>query len=73
MLSPTSIIDAIYKSMESPKSSRYIQLSQSKEKLWITGFDIKALDSNTNEIISNDFICHMNVDLNDINYYGNWN
>lgn len=65
MLSPTFIIDAIYKSMEGPKSSRYIQLSQNNETLWITGFDIKALDAETNEVISNDFICHMNVDLND--------
>lgn len=73
MLSPTFIIDAIYKSMEGPKSSRYIQLSQNDEMLWITGFDVKALDAKTNEVISNDFICHMNVDLNDISYYGNWN
>ena len=41
MLSPTFIIDAIYKSMEGPKSSRYIQLSQNDEMLWITGFDVK--------------------------------
>lgn len=73
MLSPTFIIDAIYKSMEGPKSSRYIQLSQSDETLWITGFDVKALDADTNELISNDYICHMNVDLNDVNYYSNWN
>ncbi len=72
MLSPTFIIDAIYKSMEGPKSSRYIQLSQNDEMLWITGFDVKALDAKTNEVISNDYICHMNVDLNDVNYYGSW-
>lgn len=72
MLSPTFIIDAIYKSMEGPKSSRYIQLSQNDEMLWITGFDVKALDAKTNEVISNDNICHMNVDLNDVNYYGSW-
>ena len=72
MLSPTFLIDGIYKSMEGPKSSRYIQLNQSEELLWITGFDIKAVDAKTNEVISNDFICHMNVDLNDANYFGNW-
>ena len=73
MLSPTFLIDGIYKSMEGPKSSRYIQLNQTDELLWITGFDVKAVDAKTNEIISNDFICHMNVDLNDVNYFGNWN
>lgn len=72
MHSPTFLIDAIYKSMEGPKSSRYIQLSQENDLLWITGFEVKALDAKTNETISKDFICHMNVDLNDVNYYTQW-
>lgn len=69
MLSPTFLIDGIYKSMEGPKSSRYIQLNQNDNLLWITGFDVKAVDAETNKEISKDFICHMNVDLNDSNYY----
>lgn len=73
MLSPTFLIDGIYKSMEGPKSSRYIQLSTNDALLWITGFDVKAIDDVTNKEISKDFICHMNVDLNDVNYYGNFN
>jgi len=72
MLSPTFLIDEIYKSMEGPKSSRYIQLSPNEDLLWITGFEVKAVDAKTNESISNDFICHMNVDINDVNYYTNW-
>ena len=73
MVSPTFLIDGIYKSMEGPKSSRYIQLSTDDAVLWIKGFDVKATDSQTNEEISNDFICHMNVDINDVNYYSNFN
>ncbi len=73
MESPSFLIDGIYKSMEGPKASRYIQLNQSKELFWITGFEVKALDANTNQNLSNDFICHMNVDINDINYYSNFN
>lgn len=73
MLSPTLLIDGIYKSMEGPKSSRYIQLSNSDELLWITGFDVKALEAETEKEISKDFICHMNVDLNDVHYYSNFN
>ena len=73
MVSPTFLIDGIYKSMEGPKSSRYIQLSTDDAVLWIKGFDVKAIDSQTNEEISNDFICHMNVDINDVNYYSNFN
>lgn len=73
MQSPTFLIDGIYKSMEGPKSSRYIQLSQKKELLWITGFNIKAIDEKTEQSLSNDFICHMNVDINDAVYYDNFN
>jgi len=73
MLSPTLLVDGIYKSMEGPKSSRYIQLSNTDELLWITGFDIKAIDEETERETSKDFICHMNVDLNDVHYYSNFN
>lgn len=72
MLSPTFIIDGIYKSMEGPKASRYIQLDQSDKILWITGFKVKAVDAKTNETLSNDYICHMNVDINDAQYYAQW-
>jgi len=72
MLSPTFIIDGIYKSMEGPKASRYIQLDQSDKLLWITGFKVKAVDAKTNEPLSNDYICHMNVDINDAQYYKQW-
>lgn len=72
MYSPEYLIDGIYKSMEGPKSSRYIQLNQSDETYWITGFSIKAVDATTEKRISDDFICHLNVDINDTNYYTNW-
>ena len=71
--SPTFYIDGIYKSMEGPKSSKYIQLSQDTTMLWITGFHVKALDSKTEKQISNDFICHTNIDFNDVKYYSNFN
>ncbi len=69
MISPDFYIDGIYKSMEGPKSSNYLQLSQDSTLLWITGFHVKALDSKTKKQISNDFICHTNVDFNDVKYY----
>ncbi|ESU29265.1 hypothetical protein FLJC2902T_06610 [Flavobacterium limnosediminis JC2902] len=72
MLSPTFIIDGIYKSMEGPKASRYIQLNQSDSIVWITGFKVKAVDAKTNATLSNDYICHMNVDINEIQYYNHW-
>lgn len=68
MLSPTMLIDGIYKSMEGPKVSNLIQFNNKNELFWVTGFKVEALN-NINEIISNDFVCHMNVDFNDFQYY----
>ena len=73
MISPTFYIDGIYKSMEGPKSSNYIQLSQDSTLLWLTGFHVKALDSKTKRQVSNDFICHTNIDFNDVKYFSNFN
>jgi hypothetical protein len=72
MISPDFYIDGIYKSMEGPKSSNFVQLSQDSALLMITGFKVKALDSKTRKQISNDFICHTNVDFNDVKYYSNF-
>ena len=73
MISPDFYIDGIYKSMEGPKASKYVQLSQDTTLLWIKGFEVKALDSKTGNRVSNDFICHTNIDFNDVKYYGNFN
>ena len=73
MISPTFYIDGIYKSMEGPKSSNYIQLSQDSTLLWLTGFHVKALDSKTKRQVSNDFICHTNIDFNEVKYFSNFN
>ena len=72
MISPDFYIDGIYKSMEGPKSSNYIQLSQDSTLLWITGFHVKALNSKNKKQISNDFICHTNIDFNDVKYFSNF-
>ena len=72
MISPDFYIDGIYKSMEGPKSSNYVQLTQDSTLIWITGFHVKALDSKTKKTISNDFICHTNVDFNDVKYFSNF-
>lgn len=72
MISPAFLIDGIYKSMEGPKASNYVQLSQDSTLLWITGFHVSALDSKTKKPVSNDFICHTNVDFNDVNYFTNF-
>lgn len=72
MISPEFYIDGIYKSMEGPKSSNYVQLSQDSSLFWLTGFHVKALDAKSLKYISNDYICHTNVDFNDVKYYSSF-
>ena len=72
MISPAFYIDGIYKSMEGPKSSNYVQLSQDSTLLWITGFHVRAVNSSNKKRISSDFICHTNVDFNDVKYFSNF-
>src|SRR5690606_24794795 len=73
MISPSLLIDGIYKSMEGPKSSKYVQLSQDSTLLYMTGFKVTALDAKNKRLLSNEFICHTNVDFNDVKYYSNFN
>jgi hypothetical protein len=72
MISPEFYIDGIYKSMEGPKSSNYVQLSKDSAVVWLTGFEVKALDNKTLQPVSKDFICHTNVDFNDVKYYSSF-
>jgi hypothetical protein len=72
MISPEFYIDGIYKSMEGPKSSNYVQLSQDSTLLWLTGFHVKALAAKSLKTVSKDFICHTNVDFNDVKYYSSF-
>lgn len=69
MISPDFYIDGIYKSMEGPKASNYIRLTEDSSLVWITDFHVRAMDAKTRKYISKDFICHLNVDFNDANYY----
>lgn len=73
MTSPQFLIDGIYKSMEGPKSSNYIQLTNDSSLVWVTGFHVKAINNKSLQKISNDFVCHTNIDFNDAHYYGSFN
>lgn len=69
MVSPDLYLDGIYKSMEGPKVSNVIQLTQDENLIFITGFEVKALDAATKKPVTSDFICHTNIDFNDVKYY----
>src|SRR5690606_12153848 len=73
MISPSFLIDGIYKSMEGPMSAKYVQLSQDSALIYMTGFKVTAIDAKSRQPLSNEFICHTNVDFNAAKYYSQLN
>lgn len=73
LVTPTLVIDNIYKSMEGPKVVRSFQLDNTKEALvWLTSFETRALSTNEVDQLSNDYICHTNIDLYEGEHYSRW-
>ena len=73
LITPTLVIDNIYKSMEGPKVIRSFQLDDTKNELvWMTSFETKALSTNEVDQLSNDYICHTNIDLYEGEHYSRW-
>ncbi|RED48432.1 hypothetical protein [Seonamhaeicola aphaedonensis] len=72
--SPSLLIDGIYKSMEGPKTMQYFNIDSDNDSLfWMTGFKVNAKHTKSNKAISNDFICHMNINYIDQEHHGRWN
>lgn len=72
-ISPSLVIDNIYKSMEGPKSQNNFQLNPNKEELvWITSFETQAISNNEKDTLSNDFICHSNIDYFEKEHFDKW-
>lgn len=73
LVSPTLVIDNIYKSMEGPNVTRSFQLDRSKQELyWITSFETRAKNTDETEELSKDFICHTNIDIYQGEHYSRW-
>ena len=73
LITPTLVIDHIYKSMEGPKVMRSFQLDYTKSDLvWLTSFETKAVSTNEVDLLSNDYICHTNIDFYDGEHYSRW-
>lgn len=74
LTTPTFVIDNIYKSMEGPKALTSFQIDPSRTDLvWIQSFDTKAMSTNEVDQLSNDYVCHTNVDFYDGEHYSHWN
>ena len=58
---------------EGPKVVRSFQLDHTKSELvWLTSFETKALNANEVDQLSNDFVCHTNIDLFEGEHYSRW-
>lgn len=73
IVTPTLVIDQIYKSMEGPKATRSFSINSNSDDLfWITSFETKAISTNEVDILSNDYVCHTNIDFYDGEHYSHW-
>ncbi len=73
-ITPTFVVDNIYKSMEGPKAMSSFQLNPNKSELvWLTSFETIALSTSEKDTLSNDYICHSNVDYYDGEHFSKWN
>ena len=74
LVTPTLVVDDIYKSMEGPKAMRSFQIDANTDDLvWITSFETKAVSTNEVDQLSNDYVCHTNIDFYDGEHYSRWN
>ncbi len=65
VLSEVYEIDKIYKSMQGPASLKQLTLGPSAERelLWIVGFEAVMVSADASEKISQEWMCHTNLDL----------
>ena len=66
VLSPVYYVDRIYMSMKGPSSSDKLKLPgvADNDLIWITGFKAIMVGEDQNEQISQEFMCHSNLDIN---------
>ena len=64
-ISPVYHIDKEYRSMLGPQSTEPIQLKHGdvEELLWVRGFNATMISAKANEEISQEFMCHSNLDI----------
>ncbi len=74
LITPTLVVDGIYKSMEGPHASKSFEIDASREELvWLTSFKVEAISTDESEVMSNDYVCHANIDFYEIEHYNKWN
>jgi hypothetical protein len=68
LLSPTSRLDKVYKSMEGPRYNHALipvsTTASPEETVWVTGIRTDLVDPYSGKEISKEFFCHANLTLN---------
>jgi|SRR5690606_37558883 len=73
LITPTLVIDNVYKSMEGPNVMRPFQIDATKSELvWLTSFETQAISTNEVDQLSNDYVCHTNIDFYDGEHFSRW-
>lgn len=73
ILSDTMRINQIYRSMEGPYTLHTFSFGQglmnyfSPELIWLTGYQLDVIEANTQQKITDDFMCHNNLNIVDKN------
>lgn len=64
-------IDAIYASMRGPSGFDYASLldTEKPELVWITGYETEVVDAETEKPLSQEYMCHANLDFDASKHY----
>jgi hypothetical protein len=74
LITPMLVVDQIYKSMEGTKVMCSFQMDpKTNDLVWITSFETKAVSTNEIDQLSNDYVCHTNIDFYDGEHHSHWN
>ena len=65
ILSPTYHVDKIYRSMEGPsgRGPFHLPATAQPELLWLVGYKAIVVDAETHDPVSQEFMCHSNLNL----------
>ncbi len=59
-------IDTIYRSMQGPVDLKMVRFDEDEnELLWLTGYSSEIIDANTGSRLSDEFMCHNNLEIAD--------
>src|ERR1043166_2133461 len=69
-LSEPYTIDRIYKSMAGPEGKQIVRLwtADPPELLWITGYRVRVVGADGTSAVSQEFMCHNNLDYNPLDH-----